>query len=121
MVIDRSPADPGINKGGADMAYNRNGNRNGNRQAAQEPDYLVPDSWEVQRVRETRRGDLYFTLMLNGVTINNCHVAHTQDNREFVALPQYRGSDGNYYSVVYARLSEELQAEIIAEAMGQLK
>ena len=102
------------------MAYKRNGNIGNSRQARQDAAPFVPDSWEVQRVRESRKGDLYFTLVLNGVTINNCHIAHTQDGREFISLPQYRGSDGNYYSVVYVRLSEEVQSQIIKDAISRL-
>lgn len=96
------------------MAYKRSSN-NTNRPK----DYFTPDSWAVERVRETRHGDAYFTLVLNGVSINNCKIAHTADNREFVGLPQYKGSDGNYYSIVYVRLSEETQREIIDEVMRQ--
>ena len=72
--------------------------------------------FEVKNVRvvEGKNGDLvFFTLMLNGVTIYNCRVA-TGKNGDFISFPQYKGSDGNYYNNVYVALSDEDSVKILA-------
>lgn len=74
-----------------------------------EREYIEVRSMEVKNVRvvDGKNGDLIFlTLVLNGVQINNCRIA-TGKNGDFVSFPQYKGKDGNYYSYVYAALSEE--------------
>lgn len=71
--------------------------------------------FEVKNVRvvEGKNGDLvFFTLMLNGVTIYNCRVA-TGKNGDFISFPQYKGGDGNYYNNVYVALSDEDSAKIL--------
>lgn len=91
------------------MARERsNSNRNNDRQR----EYLQVDSWDIERARETR-GGVYFSLKLNGITINNCRVAKSKDGREFIGFPQYKGSDGNYYSCCYAPLSDDFQRKAI--------
>ena len=67
------------------------------------------DSLDVKSVRvvDTKRGDLvFFTLVINGVYINNCKVA-TGKNGDFVGWPQYKGSDDKWYNQVYVPLSDE--------------
>jgi len=67
------------------------------------------ESLEVKSVRvvETKRGDLvFFTLVINGVYINNCKVA-TGKNGDFVGWPQYKGSDDKWYNQVYVPLSDD--------------
>ena len=72
---------------------------------------------EIKNVRvvDGRNGDVvFFTLMLNGVTIYNCRVA-TGKNGDFISFPQYKGSNGTYYNNVYASLSDEDSAKILDE------
>ena len=65
------------------------------------------------RVVEGKSGDLvFFSLELNGVNINNCRIA-TGKNGDFVSFPQYKGSNGQYYNVVYVALSEEDTKKIV--------
>lgn len=72
------------------------------------------------RVVNSQRGDLlFFTLMLNGVTIYNCRVA-TGRNGDFISFPQYKGSNGTYYNNVYACLSNEDTEAILAEVQRQI-
>ena len=76
---------------------------------------IVKD-WRVTRARtvEGKNGTVvFFTLELNGVTINNCRVAEGK-NGDFISLPQYRGNDGKYYSHVFFRFSKEDEAAILA-------
>ena len=85
-------------------------------QATQEREYIEVRSAEVKNVRvvDGRNGDLvFFTLVLNGVTIYNCRVA-TGKNGDFISFPQYKGSDGNYYNNVYVALADEDSAKILA-------
>ena len=78
--------------------------------------------FEVKNVRvvEGKNGDLVFlTLVLNGVTVNNCRIANGK-NGDFVSFPQYKGKDGNYYSYVYAPLSDEDTKNIIDAVQTEL-
>ena len=80
------------------------------------------DSYEVSRVRVVsgKNGDvIFFSLVLNGVSINNCRVAEGK-NGDFISLPQYRGNDGKYYSHVFFRFSPEDEARILGEVETQL-
>lgn len=77
------------------------------------------DSFTVSNVRNTDRG-CFFTLILNGVSINNVKVATTKDGRDFIALPSYKGKDGKYYNTVYFRFSDEDTNRIIDEVAKQL-
>ena len=57
---------------------------------------------------------IFFSLQLNGVTINNCRVA-TGKNGDFISFPQYKGKDGKYYNYVWVKLSDEDEANILNE------
>ena len=77
---------------------------------------------EVKNVRvvDGKNGDLvFFTLVLNGVTIYNCRVA-TGKNGDFISFPQYKGNNGTYYNNVYAPLSDEDSAKILEEIQKQI-
>lgn len=78
----------------------------------QNNDYGKIESFDVQRVKNTNRG-CYFTLVLNGVSINGCTIRETKDEVPFISLPQYKGRDGNWYNVVYFKFSPEDQKQII--------
>lgn len=76
-------------------------------------------SVSVANVRPTNYG-VFFTLILNGVAINNCKVGISKDGEEFIALPSNKGKDGKFYSIVYFRFSNEDQNDIlnmVADAM----
>ena len=82
-----------------------------------EQEVLKLDSWNVERVRVVTTKDgkdlVFLSLMLNGITIHNCRIA-TGRNGDFVSFPQYKGSNGQYYNTVYARLSDEDTKNICA-------
>lgn len=72
------------------------------------------------RVVAGKSGDLvFFTLVLNGVTIYNCRVA-TGKNGDFISFPQYKGSDGKYYNNVYVALADEDSEAILQEIQRQI-
>lgn len=85
----------------------------------QERETIEVRSVEVSRVREVKGGTVFFTLTLNGVTIYDCRVVEGK-NGDFIAFPSEKGSDGKYYSKVWASLSDEDSAAIIAEVEKQL-
>lgn len=77
--------------------------------------YGTVKDFEVTRVRcvDGKNGQvIFFTLTLNGVSINNCRVAEGK-NGDFISLPQYKGNDGKYYSHVYFRFSPEDEGAIL--------
>ena len=69
-----------------------------------EQEVLKLDSWNVEKVRVVTTKDgkdlVFLTLILNGVAINNCKIV-TGKNGDFVSFPQYKGSNDQYYNVVY--------------------
>lgn len=86
-------------------------NGNGNRECGE------VNSFVVSRVRQldSRNGSvIFFSLNLNGVSINNVRVAEGK-NGDFISLPQYRGSDGKWYSTVFFRFSPDDETAILAE------
>ena len=87
-----------------------------------EREYIEVRSCEVKNVRvvESKKGDLvFFTLVLNGVTIYNCRVA-TGKNGDFISVPQYKGANGTYYNNVYVSLSDEDSTRILEEIQKQI-
>lgn len=77
---------------------------------------------EVKNVRvvDGKNGDLvFFTLVINGVTIYNCRVA-TGKNGDFISFPQYKGSNGEYYNNVYVALSEEDSKAILEDVQNAI-
>lgn len=87
---------------------------------SKEVETLEVTGWEVLNTRETKKGFVFFNLKLNGITIYGCKVIESKKG-DFISFPSYKGTDGNYYSHVYARLDEELVKEIIEEIEKQLE
>lgn len=91
-----------------------NGNGNG--------EYGEVNNFVVSRVRQVdgKNGNvIFFSLNLNGVSINNVRVGEGK-NGDFISLPQYRGSDGKWYSTVFFRFTEDDEAKILGEVERQL-
>lgn len=88
----------------------------------QERTFIEVREYEVKNVRvvDGRNGDLvFFTLVLNGVTIYNCRVA-TGKNGDFISFPQYKGSNGEYYNNAYASLSDEDSKKILDDVQAAI-
>lgn len=89
----------------------------------QERTFIEVRDVEVKNVRVVgtqNNGDLvFFTLVLNGVTIYNCRVA-TGKNGDFISFPQYKGNDGKWYNIVYVSLSDEDSASILENIQKQI-
>lgn len=85
-------------------------------------EFIEVRSAQVKNVRvvDGKNGDLiFFTLVLNGVTIYNCRVA-TGKNGDFISFPQYKGTNGTYYNNVYAALSDEDSAKILSDIQSAI-
>lgn len=68
----------------------------------------------VRAVEINKRTQVFFTLTLNGVSINNCRVVEGKDG-DFIGFPSRKGSDGKYYKHVYASISPEDTKAILDE------
>ena len=60
----------------------------------------------VRVVEINERTQVFFSLTLNGVSINNCRVVEDK-NGDFISFPRWKGNDGKYYKYVYAAISPE--------------
>lgn len=82
--------------------------------------YGTVESFEVSRVRVIGKDKtVLFSLKLNGVDINNCRVVESK-NGDFISLPQYKGTDGNYYSTVFFKFSQQDSDNILSEVERQI-
>lgn len=82
-------------------------------------DTIKIDAFDVKRVKAFDNGGVVFDMTVNGLTIYGCRVVETAKG-DFIALPQRKGADGKYYSIVWARFSDEDAKDILAEVERQL-
>lgn len=80
---------------------------------------LKIDSYKVTRAKMWDNGGVTFDMILNGIHIYGANVVEGK-NGDFISLPQRKGSDGKYYSIVYARFSEKDQKDILQEVENKL-
>lgn len=80
---------------------------------------LKIDSFSVNRVHQFDNGGVTFDMTVNGISIYGCRVVETKDG-DFIGLPQRKGNDGKYYSIVWARFSEQDTKDILAEVEKNL-
>ena len=73
------------------------------------------EGFEVTNVRKLEFGT-FFTLKMPGLSLYNLRVVpEGKTYPAFVAMPQVKGSDGNYYDEYKIYLSDEDNEAIIAE------
>ena len=75
-------------------------------------------SYSVRRAKEFKDGGIVFDLNVDDITIYGCRIILGKKG-DFVAFPQRKGKDGNYYSHVYLALTEE-ETEEILEKVGKV-
>ena len=80
---------------------------------------LKIDSFSVNRVHQFDNGGGTFDMTVNGISIYGCRVVENKDG-DFIGLPQRKGNDGKWYSIVWARFSTEDTWDILAEVEKQL-
>ena len=86
-----------------------------------EKKYFNPENWEVTNVRELDFGT-FFTLRADGLALYNLRVVPAGKNYdEFIAMPQDKGADGNYYNHFRVYFDEDTEADIIEEVYKQAK
>lgn len=77
--------------------------------------FELGDSWEVKNVRKLDFGT-FFTLQLPGLSLYNLRVVKGGKTYDpFVAMPQSKGKDDDYYDQYKIYLSDEDNEAIIAE------
>lgn len=81
---------------------------------------ITVTSFDLSRVRDNGNGVPYFDLILNGVTVYGVAVRATQSGEAFIAWPTKKGSDGKFYKLAYAPLSQEDQDKIIQAVYDKL-
>lgn len=74
----------------------------------------------VSNVRRLADNVIAFSLLGNGLGLYNMRVVNTEKHGEFVATPQQKGSDGNYYSLYAVYLDEADEAKIIKKVKSML-
>lgn len=80
---------------------------------------LKIDSFSVNRVHQFDNGGVTFDMTVNGISIYGCIVVETKSG-DFIGLPQRKGNDGKYYSIVWAKFSEADTKDILAEVEKKL-
>ncbi len=77
--------------------------------------FNITDDWEVKNVRKLEFGT-FFTLQLPGLSLYNLRVVPAGKNYDaFIAMPQRKGSDNNYYDEYKIWLDEGIAEDIMAE------
>ena len=77
--------------------------------------YFNVDGFEVKNVRKLEFGT-FFTLQLPGLSLYNLRVVPEGKSYDaFIAMPQRKGSDDNYYDEYKIWLTDEDTAAILAE------
>ena len=77
-------------------------------------------SVEVTRAKAFDNGGVVFDMVVNGVTIYGCRVVEGK-NGDFISFPARKGSDGNYYSHAYIKLTEDDTKQIISQVEKALE
>ena len=79
--------------------------------------YIKVTQADVDHVRVVEfdgKTRVFFSLTLNGVSINDCRVVEGKDG-DFISFPSRKGNDGKYYKYVYASISPEDSKAILAK------
>lgn len=77
------------------------------------------DSFAVKKTRMFENGNVVADIELNGVLVYGVRVVEGK-NGDFLSLPQRKGSNDNYYSIVYWPFCEADEKAILAEIERQI-
>lgn len=77
------------------------------------------DNFKVKAVRMFDNGNVVADIELNGVLVYGVRVVEGK-NGDFLSLPQRKGSNDKYYSIVYWPFDEADQKAIISEIERKL-
>lgn len=91
-----------------------NNNNNSNIEA------IKIDKYEVLRAVCVGKNDTVLAdIEINGIRIYGVHVVEGK-NGDFLSFPQTKSKDGKYYSIVWCKLSEKDQNDILAAIEAKL-
>lgn len=77
--------------------------------------FNLGDDWKVTNVRDLEFGT-FFTLQIPGLSFYNLRVVPAGKKYDaFIAVPEEKGKDGNWYKVYNLFLDPEDTADILAE------
>ena len=85
------------------------------------PRFALGDNWEITNARSLEYGT-YFTLKMPGLSLYNLRVVpagKTYDS--FVAMPEEKGSDGNYHKQYALYLTKEDNDAVIEAVQAALE
>ena len=91
-----------------------NTTKQGNKSTKEIP-VLKVSSFKVTRAVVLESGSVSFDMELNGISIYGCFVAESKENGDFISFPQRKGSNGKFYSIVWAKLSDDDSKAILQE------
>ena len=81
----------------------------------QEKEYFDVKGMKAQNIRRMgKKGIIAFSLCGKGLGLYNLRIVESKEGRKFIAAPQEKGKDGNYYGVYAVYISEDDQKRIIA-------
>ena len=95
----------------------------GKKQEAPAREFGKLESFEILRAYEGR-DVVFFSAVINGVTIYNMRVCTTRQGDDFIAFPSSKGKNGQYYNEAYFAFSPEDTERVIdavAEILGNSK
>ena len=87
-----------------------------------EREYIKITNLNVDNVRAfegNKSTTVFFTLIINGVSIYNCKVVEGK-NGDFISFPQTKGSNEKWYNVAYAAISPEDSEKILTQVQTLL-
>lgn len=100
------------------MALNLKGKKT-EKKEEKERKYLELTSMDINRAVNNDYG-VFFDMTLNGIKINGCKLMERKDDgKVFVAFPQQKASNGNYYPVVSCYLDDDT-TELIVSAVENI-
>ena len=82
-------------------------------------EYGKLESFDVLRAYEGR-DVVFFTGVINGVTVYNMRVCTTKDGEDFIGFPSVKGKDGRYFNEAYFSFSPEDTALVIEAVEAKL-
>lgn len=86
--------------------------RTKNQETARE--YTKIESFKLLNVNETQY-NVFFSAVINGVTIYNMRVVTGKDGTDFIAFPSSKDKNGKYWNHCYIAISPEDQESIIKD------
>lgn len=82
-------------------------------------EYTKIESFKLLNVNETQY-NVFFSAVINGVTIYNMRVVTGKDGSDFIAFPSSKDKNGKYWDHCYIAISPEDQASIIKDIENYL-